>query len=71
VTDEGLLHFIDKTLPITHLGVTGIAGVTGLGLYHIILACRETLEIYQGSLMDQEELKVAEFGKALGQCWNL
>lgn len=71
LTDEGLIHFKDKTFPITHLCVNGLTQVTGQGLYYPILAARETLLVYQGALMDQEDLKIPEFGKALGVCFNL
>lgn len=71
VTDEGLQHFEGKTYPLTCLNLTGLTGVTGKGLYYPIFACKETLLHFQGALMDQEEMKIPEFGKALGQCWNI
>lgn len=71
VTDEGLKAFEGKKFPITHLCLNGMTSVTGLGLSYPINACKDTLEIYEGALMDQEELKVAEFGKALGTCFLL
>ena len=45
--------------------------MTGKGLYHPIWAAQKELTIYEGSLMDQEELKVADFGKAMGHCFKL
>jgi hypothetical protein len=45
--------------------------VTGKGLYHPIYAARDTLQIYEGALMDQEDLKHPDFGKALGVCFKL
>jgi hypothetical protein len=35
------------------------------------MAAKDTLKIYQGALMDQEEMKVADFGKALALCFKL
>ena len=71
VTDEGFQAFEEKKFPITHLIVSGMTGLTGLGLYYPIDACKETLEVFQGSLMDQDALKTGQFGKSLGQCWNV
>ena len=52
VTDEGLKAFEGKTLPITHLCLNGLSSVTGLGLSYPIAACKATLQIYEGALMD-------------------
>lgn len=71
LTDEGLNHFKGKTFPLTHLCVNGLTQVTGMGLFHPIMAGKDSLLVYQGALMDQEDLKIAEFGKALGVCFNL
>jgi len=71
VTDVGLQYFEGKTFALHTLNLTGLIGVTGHGLYQPIFSCKETLRIYCGALMDQEEMKVAEFGKALGNCFKL
>jgi hypothetical protein len=71
VTDEGLDHFEGKTFPIKNLLVSGLSGVTGMGLYHPIFASKDTLQVYHGAMMDQEDMKIAEFGKALGCCTQL
>lgn len=71
VTDEGLKAFEGKSLPINHLCLNGLSSVTGQGLAHPISACSSTLEIYEGALMDQEELRAADFGRALGTCFEL
>lgn len=71
VTDAGLIAFEGKTFPLTHLCVNGLTEVTGAGLFHPIQAGKDTLEVYQGALMDQEGLANATFAKALGHCFNL
>ena len=71
LTDEGLAPFEGKTLPLKHLSFNGCTGITGKGLYHPIFAARNTLEIYEGALMDQDEMKHADFGKALAVCFSL
>ena len=77
ITDEGLNAFEGKEFMLDTLNLTGLTGVSGKGLYHPIWACKETLSEYFGGLMDQEEvkpgmdMKALEFGKALGNCWNL
>jgi len=71
LTDEGLNAFKDKIFPLTHLCVNGLSMVTGAGLQWPIWAAQHTLVCYHGALMDQEELKVADFGKALGHCFLL
>lgn len=45
--------------------------MTGLGLYHPIYAGRKTLKFLNCSLIDQEESKVFEYGKAIGHCTKL
>jgi Leucine-rich repeat (LRR) protein len=71
VTDEGLAAFEGKTYPLTTLNVTGCNGISGKGLVHPIMACTATLEHFIGGLLDQEEMKQADFGKALGLCTHL
>jgi hypothetical protein len=71
VTDEGLNAFEGKTFPFNHLCFTGCIGITGKGLFHPISCGKKTLIIFEGALLDQEEMKHADFGKALGQCFNL
>jgi hypothetical protein len=71
ITDEGLNAFEGKEFPIENLILTGLTGVTGKGLYHPIMDCRASIRDYSGGLMDQEEMKVADFGKALGSCWTI
>ena len=71
VTDEGLKAFNGKKFPITQLCLNGLSGVTGAGLQYPIAACKDTLQVYEGALMDQEGLKVADFGKALASCFKL
>lgn len=69
VTDEGLGHFEGKTFPIKVLKIQGLLGVTGAGLYHLVWACHQTLEVINASQMDQEGMNVSEWGKALGNCY--
>ena len=45
--------------------------VSGKGLFHLIDSCKKTLQIYLGNCISSEELKIAEFGKALAYCFNL
>lgn len=71
VTDEGLKAFEGKQFPITHLCLNGLSSVTGHGLQFPIAASKGTLQIFEGALMDQEGLKVADFGKALATCFEL
>ena len=71
VTDEGLQAFENKVLPLTRLCVSGLIGVTGRGLAYPIRACTETLLIFQGAMMDQEGLKIPDFGAALGCCFSI
>jgi hypothetical protein len=71
VTDEGLNAFEGKSFPIKQLCFNGCTGVTGKGLYHPIWAAQKELRIYEGAYMDQEEMKVSDFGKALGFCFKL
>ena len=71
VTDEGLNAFEGKEFPIKHLNFSGCTGVTGKGLYHPILAASKELRVYEGALMDQEDMKIPDFGKALGACFKL
>lgn len=71
VTDEGLLHFEGKKFGFKVLRIQGMIGVTGLGLYHLVWSCKETLEVIQAGLMDQEGMNVSEWGKALGHCFKL
>jgi len=71
LTDVGLNAFEGKQMPLKHLSFTGCTGVTGKGLVHPINACRDTLEIYEGALMDQEDMKIPDFGKSMGECFKL
>jgi len=71
LTDVGLNAFEGKQMPLKHLSFTGCTGVTGKGLFHPINACRDTLEIYEGALMDQEDMKIPDFGKSMGECFKL
>ena len=71
LTDEGLKAFEGKVFPLTHLSFTGCTGITGKGLMYPIQAGKDTLTIFEGALMDQEEMKFPDFGKALGVCFNL
>lgn len=71
VTDEGLNAFEGKEFPIKHLNFSGCTGVTGKGLYHPIFAARKELSVYDGALMDQEDMKIPDFGKALGVCFKI
>lgn len=52
VTDEGLKAFEGKEFPMTHLCLNGLSSVTGQGLQYPIAACKSTLRIYEGALMD-------------------
>jgi len=52
VTSEALKAFEGKTLPISHLNFSGMTGVDGKELFHPIFACKDTLKLYNGSLMD-------------------
>ena len=56
VTDEGMMHFKDKTLPITKLFVNGLTGITGVGLQELINSCKETVKMVEIALMDQEHM---------------
>lgn len=71
VTDEGLKGFEGKKFPITHLCLNGLSSVTGVGLQYPIAACKDTLQIYEGALMDQEGLRSADFGKPMSTCFQL
>lgn len=72
VTDAGLASFeSSKDFPIKHLCINGLMAVSGKGLFHLIDSCKKTLEIYLGACINNEEMKQAEFGKALGYCFNL
>ena len=51
--------------------MNGLSSATGLGLSYPILSCKKTLTIYEGALMEHEEIKSPELGKALGICFNL
>ena len=54
VTDEGLINFKEKVLPLSKLIVHGLTGITSLGLSELISTCKETLRVFEGGLMDQE-----------------
>jgi len=71
ITDVGLNAFEGKTAPIKHLSFTGCTGVSGKGLFHPINACKDTLEIFEGALMDQEDMKTPDFGKSMGECFKI
>lgn len=71
VTDVGLNAFEGKTVPLKHLSFTGCTGISGKGLSHPISACKDTLEIFEGALMDQEDMKIPDFGKSLGECFKI
>jgi hypothetical protein len=51
--------------------MNGLSSATGLGLSYPILSCKKTLTIYEGALMEHEEIKSPELGKALGICFKL
>lgn len=71
VTDEGLKAFEGKTFPLHTLKMNALSGVTGAGLYFPIFAGKATLKSLHVSLYCQEEVKVAEWGKAVGHCFKL
>lgn len=70
VTDEGMLPFGNKELPISALVINGVTGVTSAGVSALISCCMKTLVDYEGSNLDQEGFKSDALIK-LGQCWNL
>lgn len=51
--------------------MNGLSSATGLGLSYPIQSCKKTLNIYEGALMEHEEIKSPELGKALGVCFKL
>ena len=71
LSDIGLNAFEGKQVPLKHLSFSGCTGVTGKGLFHPINACRDTLEIFEGALMDQEDMKIPDFGKSMGECFKI
>ena len=52
VTDEGLLHFRDKSLPISKLFVSGLTSISAIGLNDLIGCCKDSLRILEASLMN-------------------
>jgi hypothetical protein len=71
LTDEGLGHFKEKTnWGLQTLIINGCEGITSVGLGFLIQSCSQTLLEYEGSCMDQPEMK-NEFLQKLGLCWNL
>lgn len=52
VTDDGLLHFKERTLPLKKLFINGMIGATGLGLGEVINSCKSTLRICEAGYLD-------------------
>jgi hypothetical protein len=52
VTDEGLIFFREKLLPIKNLFVNGLISITSVGMIDLINSCKGTLRIFEAALMD-------------------
>lgn len=70
MTDEGLMHFEKKTLPLTSLFVNGLTGITSVGLNILIGSCFDTLVELEAALMEQSDMKI-DFFNNLAKCHNL
>lgn len=70
VTDQGLIHFNDKNLPMQTVVCNGVTGVSGNGLAALLNSCKDSLVDFEAALMDQESMK-SNFFSELGVCWKL
>ena len=70
VTDEGLLHFKDKTYPLDSLVINGVNGISGPGVKQWILSFTDTLLDFEAAINDQESFNSCFF-ESLGHCYNL
>jgi len=68
VTDQGLVHFATKSLPIANLIVNGCNGITHAGLTALLSSCSKTLLDLEAAFLDQETLK-GDFLTKVGFCW--
>ena len=70
VTDEGLVHFSDKTYQLDSLDINGCNGISGPGLKQWLHSFKDTLLDLEAALMDQESFS-SVFMETLGYCFNL
>lgn len=71
LTDNGLICFKDKqSWGLQTLIINGVSGISSQGLGMLIQSCSPTLQEFEGSCLDQPEMK-NDFLQKLGQCWSL
>ena len=63
ITDNGLVHFSDKILPITAIYMNGLNKVSSLGASSLINCCKAALTDLEASCMDPDLFKPDVFLK--------
>lgn len=69
-TDQGLVHFGGRKVPLTTLVLNSVTSISSAGLTVLIGACSTTLVHLEVAYLDQDTMKSDVFLK-LGYCWNL
>lgn len=69
-TDQGLVHFGGRKVPLTTLVLNSVTSISSAGLTVLIGACSSTLVHLEAAYLDQETMK-SDFFLKLGYCWNL
>ena len=70
VTDAGLVHFSDKTLPLNTLVISGCSSISSAGLTALLNCCTNTLVDFEACYLDQETFK-SDFCLKLAYAWQL
>jgi len=70
VTDQGLVHFSDKKLPLASVIINGLSSITVAGLQALLNCCTNTILDLECAFLDHEGMK-GEFFEKIAFCWQL
>ena len=70
VTDDGMHHFKDRTLPIKKLFINGLTSLSALGLSEILQACQKSVRILEAAFLDQETMN-SQICHPISHCFEL
>lgn len=70
ITDQGLVHFADKKLPLTSLVINGLSSITVAGFSALLTCCSTSLLDLECAFLDQDGMK-GDFFEKIAFCWQL
>jgi len=69
-TDQGLVHFGGRKVPLTTLVLNAVNSISSAGMTVLLNACTSTLVHLEAAYLDQENMK-SDFFLKLGYCFKL